>query len=287
MKGKTCVVTGANAGLGYETALELARQDAAVIMVCRSEGKAAIACKKIRDATGNKNVRVELADLSSQSQIRDLGDRLQRTGHPIDVLVNNAGLVLSERKMSEDQVEMVFAVNHLGPFLLTHLLLPQLTKAPEARIVNVSSANHYRAKIDFEDLFNEKSFNGLRAYGQSKLANVLFTYELDRRLKKAEYHHIATNALDPGLNNTNIGNKDANWLYSLVWKLRKRQGMSPQEGAKTQIHLASSPVVRGISGLFWQRSKPVRSSKLSYREEDAKRLWKISLSLCNIESYFP
>ena len=165
--------------------------------------------------------------------------------------------------------------------------MPLLKEAPEARIVNVSSANHYRAQMYFDDLFQEKNFNGLRAYGQSKLANVLFTYELDRRLKGKDYHHISTNAIDPGLNNTSIGNKDANWLYRLAWSLRKRQGMSPEEGARTQIHVATSPEVKGVSGQFWQRSKPVRSSENSYRVADAERLWNISLNLCNIERYLP
>ena len=287
MKGKTCVVTGANAGLGYETTLDLARKGAEVIMVCRSAEKAEKARQEIVKATGNLNIHVELADLSSQNQIRKLGGRLRSKDRPIDVLVNNAGLVLSERGLSEDQIELVLAVNHLGPFLLTHLLIPLLKKAPEARIVNVSSANHYRARMDFNDLFQEKNFSGLRAYGQSKLANVLFTYELDRKLNQAKYHHISTNALDPGLNNTSIGNKGANWLYSLVWSLRKRQGMSPKEGAQTQIHLASSPDLKGVSGQFWQKSKPVRSSDLSYREADAGKLWNISLNLCNIERYLP
>ncbi len=286
MQGKTCVITGANAGLGYQTALNLASRGATVILVCRSAEKAAQARQDIIDSTGNKKVYFELADLASQRQIRDLGARLQSKNKAIDVLINNAGLVRSQMSLTEDQIEMVFAVNHLAPFLLTHQLLPLLKKAPDARVVNVSSNNHFRARMNFEDLFHQKNYHGLKAYGQSKLANLLFTYELDRRLKQANHPHITTNALDPGLNNTNIGSKNTNWMYRLVWHIRKKQGMEPREGAQTQVLLATSLELKGTSGTFWKRSKEVPSSDASYRKDHAKHLWELSLKMCNLNHYF-
>jgi NAD(P)-dependent dehydrogenase (short-subunit alcohol dehydrogenase family) len=286
MQGKTCVITGANAGLGYETALNLASRGASVIMVCRSAEKGAQARQAIIASTGNQEVHVRQVDLASQQQIRDLGARMQSNNHAIDVLINNAGLVRSQWSLTEDRIETVFAVNHLAPFLLTHELLPFLKKAPEARVINVSSKNHFKSQINFEDLFLKKNYNGLKAYGQSKLANVLFTYELDRQVKHAGYPHITINAVDPGLNNTNIGNKSTNWWYRMVWNFRKKQGMEPGEGARTQIHLATSPELEGISGTYWQRSKTVHSSQASYREEDAKRLWELSLEMCKLDGYF-
>lgn len=287
MQGKSCVITGANAGLGYETALNLASRGATVILVCRSAEKARQARQTIIESTGNSKVHVEVADLASQQQIQDLGARLQSNDQPIDVLINNAGLVRSHWSLTEDQVETVFAVNHLAPFLLTHRLLPLLKKAPEARVINVSSNNHFKARMNFEDLFHQKNYHGMKAYGQSKLANVLFTYQLDRRIKQAGYPQITTNVLDPGLNNTNIGNKNTNWLYRQVWNFRKKQGMEPREGAQTQIHLATSSELKGVSGTFWRRSKAVLSSDASYREDDAKRLWELSLEMCNLDGYFP
>jgi len=286
MQGKTCIITGANAGLGYETALNLASRGATVILVCRAAEKAELARQNIIDSTGNKGVHFEIADLASQRQIRDLGARLQSKNKAIDVLINNAGLVRSQMSLTEDQIEMVFAVNHLAPFLLTRQLLPLLKNAPDARVVNVSSNNHFRARMNFKDLFHQKDYNGLKAYGQSKLANLLFTYELSRRIKQANHPHITINALDPGLNNTNIGSKNTNWMYRLVWNFRKKQGMEPWKGAQTYVHLAASPELKGVSGTFWQRSKAVPSSDASYRKDDAKRLWELSLKMCKLDHYF-
>ena len=286
MQGKTCVITGANGGLGYETALNLASKEATVILVCRSEEKAGQACQDIINRTGNKGVYFELADLASQSQILDLGARLRSRYQAIDVLINNAGLIRSQMSLTEDQIETVFAVNHLAPFLLTYQLLPLLKNAPEARVINVSSRNHFRASMNFDDLFLQKNYHGLKAYGQSKLANLLFTYELHRQIKQTNHPHITVNALDPGLNNTDIGSKDTNWLYRLVWNFRKKQGMDPREGAEIYVHLATSPELKGISGTYWQKSKAVRSSHASYRKEHAKRLWELSLRMCKLDHYF-
>ena len=286
MKGKTCVITGANSGLGYQTALGLASTGATVILVCRTAEKAEQARQEIIDSTGNNGVYFELADLASQRQIRDLGARLRSKYKTVDVLINNAGLVRSHMNLTEDHIEMVFAVNHLAPFLLTHLLLPLLKEARDPRVVNVSSNNHFTARMNFNDLFHQKNYNGLKAYGQSKLANLLFTYELDRRIKHTNHPHITTNALDPGLNNTNIGSKNTNLLYRLAWNFRKKQGTEPREGARSYLHLATSPELKGKSGTFWQRAKVVRSSDASYREDDAKRLWELSLGMCKLDNYF-
>lgn len=286
MEGKICAVTGANAGLGYATAFSLAEKGAEVLMICRSKERGSIARQQIIEQTGNPAVHLILADFSSLEEVRRAGRYICGGWDRLHVLVNNAAAILSERRLSAEGYEMQLTVNHLAPFLLTHTLMPALLHADEARIINVSSNNHYRAEIHFNDVHLEKNYQVLRAYGQSKLANILFTYELDRRLKALGVHQVTVNAVDPGLNNTGIGLKNTNMLHRLAWWFRKQQGQTPEQGAVTQLHLATAPQLSGISGTYWADMRQKTSSDRSYHEAGAQKLWQMSLELCGLEGFF-
>lgn len=286
MREKTSVITGANSGLGLATAHALAGQGSTVIMLCRSEDKGETARRKVIEATGNDAVHLIIADLASQNDIRRAAGQIRLRWPRVDVLINNAAAIHSQRKLTEDGVEMQFAVNHLAPFLLTHLLLPALLEGPEGRVVNVGSHNHYRARIHLNDLQLAHRYHILRAYGQSKLANLLFTYELDRRRRQKGLEELMVNCADPGLNDTAIGNKGTSILHSLAWRFRRMQAQSPDLGAASQVHLASSPELKGVSGQYWYNMQPQRSSPRSYNEQTARQLWERSKALCNIIDYF-
>lgn len=282
----TCLVTGANAGIGFETAKALAAQDATVLLLCRTEAKALAAREQIVQATGNERVHVFVADLSSQTAIRAAAADILARFDRLDVLVNNAGTWASKFERTEDGIESVFAINHLAYFLLTHLLLPALQRAPQARIVNVASDSHFQIKgLFLDDLNLTNNYHGLRSYAQSKLANVMFTYEFDRRKPDAQ---LSINAVQPGLVQTDIGLKHTNWLHALAWRIRRRMSghKSPDEGAATSIYLASSPAAAGQSGKYWDDCRPKPSSAASYDREAAARLWDISCEWCGITDYF-
>ncbi|MCB0633511.1 MAG: SDR family oxidoreductase [Saprospiraceae bacterium] len=286
MQHKRCVVTGANSGIGFETAKALAHKGAEVIMVCRSEDKGLAAQAKILENCPHDRVHLLIADMSSQQQIRELGSAIHDQYSEIDVLVNNAGTWISDLTYTEDGVETVLAVNHLAYFLLTHLLWPLLNTGEGGRIVNVASDSHKQVKqFNFADPYLTQSYHGLRSYAQSKLANVMFTYELDRR---KPIDGVVTNAVQPGLVYTDIGLKRTTWLHAFAWKVRRSlwRGVTPAEGAATSIYLASQPEAAQKSGLYWDNCRPKPSSAYSYQEEDNARLWEWSLEKCGIEAYF-
>ena len=286
MESKVCVVTGGNSGLGFETVVALVRKRAKVYLWCRSEEKGCQARERIVDAFPEARIEVIFADLGKRAAIRKGVRKILFENRRLDVLVNNAAAVFSKPVYNEDGLEMQFAVNYLGHFYLTHLLLPLLAEEPGGRIVNVSSRNHFLAGIHFDNLNLDGEYHLLRAYSQSKLANVLFTYELDRRCKQWGLDHITVNCADPGLNNTRIATKQTSFLHGLIWQLRRRMGRHPSQGAATQIYLASSREVAGVSGLYWANMRPVRSAPRSYCREDAMRLWEISLKLCGIRHFY-
>jgi NAD(P)-dependent dehydrogenase (short-subunit alcohol dehydrogenase family) len=276
MKNKICVVTGATAGIGKETARALAEQGAQVVVVGRNADKCKATIAEIKLQTGNTNVDFALADLSSQQDVRRLADELRSRYSRIDILVNNAGAFFDKRRESVDGIEMTFALNHLNYFLLTNLLLDALIAAPAARVVNVSSAAHWMGwrGIDFDDIEGKKRYNGWVAYGQSKLANVMFTYELARRLQGTS---VTANALHPGSVRTNFGRTDGN--RSLPTPLRKMIDfflIGIEEGAKTSIYLASSPEVETVSGKYFVNCKPASTSSVSKDLAACKRLWSLS-----------
>ncbi len=283
MQPKTYLITGATSGLGLATAKALAKEGGQLLLIARNEEKAKAAMEKIKKEASGARLGFFTAGLSSQQQIREMAAEVLEQYPVIDVLINNAGTWFSERRLTEDGIETVFAVNHLSYFLLTHLLYPALRKADDGRIINVGSDSHFRGKMHFDDLNLTRNYHGLRSYEQSKLANVLFTYELDRR--KAE-DHISTYCVQPGLVQTDIGVKHTKWLHRIAWKFRRTAGVPPEEGAKTQIYLATADEVADESGKYWDDCRPKPSSKLSYREEDAARLWEISKELCDIEDFF-
>ncbi|WP_238625508.1 SDR family oxidoreductase [Aggregatilinea lenta] len=279
MSGKICMVTGATGGLGYQTALALARQGAHVIVVGRSADKGRAALDQIRAATGSETLTFMQADLASQADIRALADAFLADHDRLDVLVNNVGGRFKEHRTSPDGIEMTFALNHLGPFLLTHLLLDTLKASAPARIVNVASGAHYDAAPDFDDLQNARGYDPGKAYRESKLANVWFTYELARRLAGTG---VTVNAADPGNVWTNFFK--AAGLNPLKLAYLRLRAASPEDGARTIIHLASSPEVEGVSGEYFYDCQRARSSALSYDEAAAGRLWAISESLTGLES---
>lgn len=285
MRDEICMVTGATDGIGKETARALAGMDATVIVAGRNREKSIATVNEFRQETGNPNVEYMLADLSAQAQIRRLAEEFKMHYDRLDVLVNNAGGFFMTRQESVDGLEMTFALNHLGYFLLTNLLLDVLIDSAPARIVNVSSDAHERAEINFDDLQGEESYSGWEAYGQSKLANVLFTYELARRL---EGTGVTVNALHPGFVKTKLGANNFGWLGAVLKKaINAVAGISPEEGAQTSVYLASSPEVDGVTGKHFVKKRPQRSSEASYDEEAAQRLWEISAEMTGLPADLP
>ncbi len=280
MQGKVCMVTGANSGIGKATALELAQRGATVVMVCRDHARGEQARSEITTKSGNNAVDLLLADLSSQQSIRQLVEHFQQHYTHLHVLINNAGATFpGRRRETVDGLEMTFAVNYLAPFLLTHLLLDLLTASAPARIVNVSSDSHRSGSIQLDDLQAEKLYRPMRTYPQAKLAVVLFTYELARRLQGTE---VTANCLHPGFVATNFAQSDGGPAVRLLVKVLGSFGTSPQEGAKTSIYLASSPEVEGVTGQYFVKSIPRRSAAISYDESLQRQLWEQSAKLVNV-----
>jgi retinol dehydrogenase 12 len=283
MKNKNVVITGANAGLGYETARALAKMDANVMMLCRSKEKGEAAAAKIKEEYPSANLQVIPILLESQQNIRQVAGQIRQIFPVVDVLVNNAGTWISELTFTEDKVESMFAINHLAYFLLTHALYPNLILAENPRVVSVASDSHFKGKIHFDDIHLTKNYHGLKAYAQSKMANIHFMYELNRR---KPVNHLSTYAVQPGLVKTDIGVKKTNWLHALAWKLRRSGGVNPDIGAQTQIFLASDPSVHNQSGLYWDKCKPKPSSADTYKLDDAEKLWQMCCDFCKIEDFF-
>ncbi len=276
MRGKVCVVTGANSGIGKETALSLARMGATVVLVCRSESRGTAARDDIKSQTGNDAVSLLLADFSSQQQVRDLAVSILEQFDRLDVLVNNAGVTPWERRVTDENgLELIFAVNHLAPFLLTTLLLDRLQASAPARVVTVSSGAHRRVSLNFDDLQNEQRYVPFDVYSQSKLANVYFTYELARRL---EGSGVTANCLHPGVVSTALF-RDLPPLLGLAVKFARPLLLSPAQGADTVVYLAAAPDVAEVSGRFFERREAVQSSPVSYDLEAARRLWEVSEAL--------
>jgi retinol dehydrogenase 12 len=278
LENKVCMVTGANAGIGKETAAELARRGAHVVMVSRSRERGEIARADIISSTGNHRVDLLLADLSSQASIRAMAAQFKETHDRLDVLVNNAGAFLQQRQESVDGIEMTFALNHLGYFMTTLLLWDRLVAGEPARVINVSSDAHRMAKINFNDLQRKRWYQGFQAYGQSKLANVLFTYELDRRRGGAA---VTINAAHPGFVASNFGQNNSGLVGLIMKPMTRLFGHSLEEGAATSVYLATSPEVEGLSDGYFVDNQAVKSSPLSYDQDVAQKLWVNSEELTN------
>ncbi len=268
MNGKVCLVTGATDGIGRVTARELAAAGAAVIVVGRSQEKSERTVADIKQQTGNDHVEYLLADLSSLQQVRDLAAAFLRGHDRLHVLVNNAGAMFTDRRETVDGLELTFALNHLANFLLTNLLLDVLKASAPARIVNVAST--YQHPLDLDDLQNTRDFNGWDAYGQSKLANILFTFELARRLEGTD---VTANALNPGFVNSN---------FQRAAGLSMRGHLTPEQGAETSLYLATSPEVASVSGQYFDRKRATRADAQAYDESVQRRLWQISAELTGL-----
>lgn len=281
MNGKVVIVTGANAGIGKAAASKLAEMGAHIIMVARDEVRGREAQSEIKTASGSTRVDLMIADLSSQQSIRQLATSIQHGYERIDVLLNNAGGVFGERRLTIDGLEYTFALNHLGYFLLTHLLLDVLKSNTPARIVNVSSGAHMGGHINFDDLQGERKYSSFGAYSQSKLANVLFTYELARRL---EGTRVSVNCLHPGFVNTRFGRDGdlGSMLTRVLGLIAPLLARTPERGADTAVYLASDPHLAQVTGKYFDTRKDTRSSPESYDIAIAQRLWTVSEAMVGI-----
>lgn len=265
LQDQIILITGSTDGIGQQTALDLAKLGAHVIVHGRRAEAARSVCAAIRSSTGNDRVDYLLADFASLNQVRALADQVLQKYDRLDVLINNAGLYIMERLISVDGHEMMLAVNHLAHFLLTNLLLERLKASAPSRIVNVSSGMHHHSSIDFEDLHSEQDFQGSTVYSKTKLANILFTYELADRLKGAG---VTVNALHPGGVNTKL--------------FKGSSGISVEAGAMTQVYLASSPEVENVTGKYFVRKQIEKTSVTSHDRKLQRKLWKVSEELTGV-----
>jgi len=280
--GKVCIVTGANSGMGKIVAQALANEGATLIMVCRIREKPQVAYEEIKGKSKNPDVELMVTDLSIQKEIRELAEKIKSKYPVIDVLVNNAGCMNFGYSQTSDGIETTFAVNHLGYFLLTNLLLDNLKKSKSARIINVASEASKDGKINFEDLNLKNEYTSFKAYSQSKLANIIFTYELARRLKEEGVMNITVNCVHPGnVPNTKLG-KGSKTFANFIASLPPSLIVTPEKGAETTIWLATSSEVEGISGKYFHDKKEIKSNPISYDLEIGRRLWEVSEKLTNL-----
>ncbi len=278
MKDKIVMITGANSGIGKAASLALANMGATVVMVARNKEKGEAAKAEIIRESGNSSVDLLLADLSSLESVRQLATEFQKKYPKLHVLINNAGLFNQGRHVTTDGYENTFATNYLAAFLLTNLQLEQLKASAPSRIINVSSVGHYKGHINFDDLNLEKEYGGWKAYGQSKLALVLFTHELAKKLQGTG---VTVNAVHPGTVATNIWTRPFG-PAGFITALPKLFMASPEKGAETIVYLASSSDAQSLSGEYLEKSKVKKSSEESYDEEIAQRLWDVSAKLTRL-----
>jgi NAD(P)-dependent dehydrogenase (short-subunit alcohol dehydrogenase family) len=278
MLGRTVLVTGATGGIGRATAEALSDLGARVGIVGRDRDRTERAAADIRRSTG-REVDVFVADMSAQAEVRRLAAEVLATYPRLDVLVNNVGGYWAHRHVTADGLEHTFALNHLAPFLLTDLLLPRLRASAPARVVTVSSGAQSMGRIDLDDLQGAEKYDGQKAYNQSKLANVLFTYELARRL---EGSGVTANVLHPGVVRTAFGQEDPVRWMKLLLPLVRPFLKSPEQGAATSVHLASAPELAGVTGTYFANKQPKKSSERSYDEQTSRRLWAVSTQLVGL-----
>jgi NAD(P)-dependent dehydrogenase (short-subunit alcohol dehydrogenase family) len=278
LRGRNIMITGASSGIGRAAALELAAMGARLYLVCRDRKRGAAAIDEIVARTDNREVELLLADLGAQRQVRKLAADFLARNQPLHVLINNAGVVNLSRAITEDSIEATFAVNHLAYFMLTLLLLERLKASAPARIINVASDVHRYGTLDFDDLQGERRYRGFRMYGRTKLANIVFSYELARRLDGTG---VTVNCLHPGAVATGLGRNNgvlAKAAYSLLAPFLR----SPERGAETVVYLASSPDVEGVTGKYFIDCRPRESSRESYDDSAARHLWETSARLTGV-----
>ena len=280
MKNKVCLITGANSGIGFETAIELAKREAYIVMLCRNEQKGLQAKDEIIRRTGNTGVDVIIADLAWQKDIRRAASEFLSRFDKLDVLINNAGIIPpSRRETSADDIELGLAVNHLAPFLLTHLLMDSLRAAGNARVVTVASEAHRSGRFHKENLELERNYNSIRSYGNSKMYNIMFAREFARR---TEGSGITSYSLHPGVVRTNLDTGGGFSWYGFLFKLGKPFMISPKRGAQTTIYLATEPGIEQWNGGYFKSKKPAKPWKAARNDEDAKTLWEMSEELVGL-----
>jgi len=280
MTGKVCLITGATSGIGVPTALGVAKTGATTVLACRDHVKGESTVDEIKRESGNDEVYLLICDLASQQSIRNAAAEFKDKYGALHLLINNAGLLMWNRETTQDGIEMQFGVNHLAPFLLTNLLLDVIKASAPARIVNVASTVHSNGRINFDDIQSEKKYSGFGAYCQSKLANVLFTYELARRLDGSG---VTANCLHPGVIRTKIM-RDLNPLFQGLAKVAGVFMLSPEKGARTTVYVATSQEVEGVTGTYFEKETAARSSVKSHDEKLAQRLWVLSEEMTGLNS---
>jgi len=281
MDQMTCVITGATSGIGKAAALALAKKDYRLVLVGRNEEKTARVCEEIKQKSHNEKVDCYVYDLSVLGDVRSLAGRIMEDHHRIDILINNAGARFLRHQLTKERIEMTLATNHLGHFVLTLSLIDALKNSESARIINVSSGAHSAGTGAIENILSATDYDGRKQYSNSKLANVLFTYGLAEKLKG---RGIAVNAVDPGGVATNFARNNGlvHWLKHRIYYLKKRQLLTPAQGAETVVYLASSSDVEGITGRYFRDKKERRSSDISYDKVIQEKLWTSSVELSGI-----
>ncbi|HVO66928.1 MAG TPA: SDR family NAD(P)-dependent oxidoreductase [Syntrophales bacterium] len=274
-ENKICLITGATSGIGKAAALKLAKLGASLVLIGRNADKGRIICDQIKKETNNKKIEFYKLDLSLMKEVSKSAKRIKSDYEHIDILINNAGARFLDHIISKEGIEQTLAVNHLSHFLLTNLLINTLKKSSAATIVNISSGVHYSGNGIIENITNRNEYDGRRQYANSKLANVLFTYELADRLKNIK---VTANAVDPGGVATNFARNNGliNWLKHRIYYLMKGNLLTPEQGAETIIYLATSPSVEGITGKYFKDKKAIKSSSISYDLNMARKLWEAS-----------
>jgi retinol dehydrogenase 12 len=280
---RTYIVSGASQGIGLETVRNLVSIGQRVLLIARNEEKANLAVENILSTHPEALVEGYAADMSLLEDIRRAAAEITSRYPVIDGLINNVGTWMSDYKLTKEGIETVFATNHLSYVMMTHLLYPALRKADHARVINVASNAHSYGKINLQDPGYSKGYHGLKSNGQSKLANLYFTFELNQQKPDP---HISVYAVSPGLVKTDIGLKQTNWLHALAWKFRRRKGQHPSEGARTSVFCATDQGINEISGKYWENCAVKDVFKSAKDPEIGKHLWELSNKMCGIEDYF-
>jgi NAD(P)-dependent dehydrogenase (short-subunit alcohol dehydrogenase family) len=279
MTAKTILITGATSGIGEVAACRLASEGARIVLVARDRERAGETLRKLEASAPGRGHTVHYAELSRLAEMKRVAQEILAREQQIDVLINNAGALFGQRELTEDGLERTFATNHLAYFVVTNLLLERLQASPGARIVCTASAAHEGARLDFGDLQLAHGYRGFRAYGRSKLMNILFTRELARRLVGTG---VTANCLHPGFVATRFGDASGGWLFGMGLRLGKRFALTPEEGAETLTYLASSQEVQNVSGAYFVRCRQVTPSLAAQSAEDARRLWEASAKIAGV-----
>jgi NAD(P)-dependent dehydrogenase (short-subunit alcohol dehydrogenase family) len=282
MEGKTVLITGANQGIGKASAIALGAMGAKLVLVCRNEAKAREAIRDIEAQSKARDVELIVGDLASQAEVRRVAAEYKAKHARLDVLLNNAGVLVPSRRETVDGIEETLAINHLAPFLLTHLLVDVLAASGPARVINVSSTAHYRGKMRWDDLqYKRGGYSAMGAYSQSKLCNILFTRELARRLPEMGAKEATTNTLHPGVIASGFG-QTYGGIFSVLIKIARPFFSTPEEGAKTQVWLSSSPDVAGVTGKYFDKCAEKKTSRAARDEAAPRRLWEISETMTGL-----